>query len=234
MYFKVAKELFDFFPTACFGVVVAKGVNNKGSNPEISQLLLSNVAEKAEIFSRIKVKEQPDIVIWREAFQKLGYNPNKFPSSIEAMSSRIAKGGKLPLINDVVNLTNALSLKYLLPMGAHDMDCLEGDLQLSFTEEIFPFTPFGMEEAESVERGELVYRDNLEIRTRKWVWRQGNKAKITARSQKIFFPIDGFSNSNLDNVLKARDELAKSLQVYFDAEVNCLLVDKNNPEIDLE
>lgn len=230
MHFKVAKEFFELFPTACFGVVVAKGVNNNQSTEEIKQLLLQSIAEREETFSKVKVKEHPAILIWREAFQKLGYNPNKFPSSIEAMSSRVAKGGKLPLINDIVNLTNALSLKYLLPMGAHDLENMKGDIELTFTDGNYPFTPFGMEEAEPVEPGELVYRDSLEVRTRKWVWRQGNKAKITQESQTIFFPIDGFSDFNLQNVLEARNELAELLQRYFVVEVKCFLIDQDNLE----
>lgn len=230
MYFKVSEEFFRLFPTACFGIVIAKEVNNNQTREEINQLLLQSIAEKEKAFSEVKVKEHPSILIWRAAFQKLGYNPNKFPSSIEAMSSRIAKGGKLPLINDVVNLINALSLKYLLPMGAHDLDIMEGDIQLTFTDGSYPFTPFGMEETESVEAGELVYRDSLEVRTRKWVWRQGNKAKITQESQTIFFPIDGFSDFNLEKVLTARDELAELLKRHFAVEVKCSFVDKNNRE----
>lgn len=230
MYFKVSEDFFQLFPTACFGIVVAKEVNNNQAREEVNQLLLQFIAEKEKDFSGIKVKEHPSILIWREAFQKLGYNPNKFPSSIEAMSSRIAKGGKLPLINDIVNLVNALSLKYLLPMGAHDLGVMEGDLELTFTDGNYPFTPFGMEETEQVEAGELVYRDGLEVRTRKWVWRQGNKAKITQESQTIFFPIDGFTDCNLANVLTARNELAELLKKYFTVEVECCFVDKDNRE----
>lgn len=230
MGFKVEKAFFDLFPSACFGVVVAKCIDNQKDKQEISDFFLQEMEKRRQYFVTNKVKEEPAIKIWRDSFKKLGYNPNKFSSSIEAMSSRVAKGGKIPLINNIVNLTNGLSLKYLLPMGAHDLDCLEGDIQLCFNDGNYSFTPFGQEEQEEVEKGELVYRDDLEVRTRKWTWRQGNKAKITTESKNIFFPIDGFSDFNLEQVLTARDQLAKMLEQYFAAEVQCYFLDKNNLE----
>ena len=62
--------------------------------------------------------------------RKLELNPNRFPSSIEALARRIAKKAELPSINKTVDLVNILSLKYLLPMGAHDREILPGDIEL--------------------------------------------------------------------------------------------------------
>lgn len=55
----------------------------------------------------------------------MGINPNRFPCSVEALATRIAKGGGLPDINPAVNLVNAYSLRYSLPMGAHDLDAAD-------------------------------------------------------------------------------------------------------------
>ena len=42
--------------------------------------------------------------------------------SIEALMTRISKGIDIPSINPIVDLGNALSLKYELPIGVHDVD----------------------------------------------------------------------------------------------------------------
>ncbi|WP_418889350.1 phenylalanine--tRNA ligase beta subunit-related protein [Porcincola intestinalis] len=47
----------------------------------------------------------------------MNINPNKYFCSIEALFTRIAKGKGVPHINPVVDLGNAISLKYTLPMG---------------------------------------------------------------------------------------------------------------------
>ena len=118
MKFVVEKEIFEKLPTACFGVVVAKGIDNGKSYPTVDALLDESIAAAAAHFEGKKVKEEPEILPYREAFRALGINPNKFMCSIEALFTRIAKGKGMPHINPIVDLGNAVSLKYTLPMGA--------------------------------------------------------------------------------------------------------------------
>ncbi|MEG6521048.1 hypothetical protein [Desulfotomaculum sp. 1211_IL3151] len=77
----------------CFGIVVARGINNKVKSMEIVKLLETSIKSIEEKFKDTKIKEAPEIIPYREAFNKLGINPNKFMSSIEAMASRIEKRG---------------------------------------------------------------------------------------------------------------------------------------------
>jgi DNA/RNA-binding domain of Phe-tRNA-synthetase-like protein len=42
----------------------------------------------------------------------------------------------------------------------------------------------------TVPKGELVYRDDREVLTRNWVWRQCDKDKTTEKTRNIFIPID--------------------------------------------
>lgn len=111
MYFSVEKEIFDRLPNACFGVVMAKGIDNRKEYPEIERLLTESIQAAALRFEGKKVKEEPEILPYREAFRTLGINPNKYLCSIEALFTRIAKGKGMPYINPVVDLGNAVSLK---------------------------------------------------------------------------------------------------------------------------
>ena len=111
-------------------------------------------------------------------------------SSIEAMAKRASKGNMLPSINPIVDLVNALSLKYILPMGAHDIDFLEGEIAVRFSKEGDIFTPLGEENTEILQSDELVYADINRIRTRRWIWRQSNIGRIDEKSTNILFPID--------------------------------------------
>lgn len=127
MHFKVEQEIFEKLPNACFGVVVAKGIDNTKDYPQIYEWLEEGIQTAAQRFEGKKVKEEGAILPYREAFRALGINPNKYMCSIEALFTRIAKGKGMPHINPVVDLGNAVSLKYTLPMGAHDLkDVTEG------------------------------------------------------------------------------------------------------------
>ncbi|HBT48885.1 MAG: B3/4 domain protein [Caldanaerobacter subterraneus] len=233
MKFIIEEEVFKVLPNVCFGVIVAKGIDNHGTNDKILALLDESIKLTIEKFSGANIKEHPDILCYREAFKKLGINPNKFHCSVEALTTRVLKNGQIPAINNVVNLVNAMSLKYTLPIGAHDLKKAEGNLKVGFTKGGELFVPFGQTEPEYVEKGELVYADEKMIKTRRWIWRQSEIGKITDESTDIFIPIDGFTDCNKDAVLKARDEIAEYFEKFFGTKTSAFFLDSSNPSIEI-
>jgi len=228
MQFIIEDKVFDILPDVIFGAVVIREIDNQGNFPEINGLLTEAIEVARVRFQNIKPKEHPDILPYREAFQTLGINPNKFPCSIEALSTRIAKGGSLPDINPVVNLVNAFSLKYSLPMGAHDLDAAEDDLEVRFSREGDRFIPFGETSPEEPDFNELVYARGDSIKTRKWIWRQSDLGKVGNTSKNIFLPIDGFAHYNLNKVTAAANEIASTLEMIFKIKPLTYLLDKTN------
>lgn len=233
MKFIVEKEIFEKLPSACFGVVMAKGIGNRKTYPEIDRLLDECIAAAAQHFEGKKVKEEPDILPYREAFRALGINPNKYLCSIEALFTRIAKGKGMPHINPVVDLGNAVSLKYTLPMGAHDLGGSSEDICIRLAQPGDTFLPFGGETEETPDSGEVVYAVGHQVRTRRWTWRQSEHGKITPESTDIFFPIDGFADFNREQVLAARDELQALVKRIFSVEAAVGFVDADHPEMEL-
>ncbi len=231
MKFKVHPEVFSVLPTCCFGVVVASGLDNKSIHREITALLENSIKDIRERLQDMNIRELSEIAVYRNAFQTLGYNPNKFMCSIEALVKRILKGGSFPMINTVVDLGNAISLKYVLPIGAHDLKASNDDIEIRFSMPRDTFIPFGAEEPESVDTGELVYARGKDIKTRKWIWRQGISGMITENTTDVFYPIDGFTGVNDTAVRNARDELAKFLKNELGCQVSVGWVDAQCMEI---
>ncbi len=237
MYFRVEKEIFDKLPNACFGVVMARGIDNSKAYPEIEKLLGESIQTAAAHFEGKKVKEEAEILPYREAFRALGINPNKYLCSIEALFTRIAKGKGMPYINPIVDLGNAVSLKYTLPMGAHDLGVSGNpngeDICIRLAKEGDTFLPFGGEDEEAPDTDEVVYAVGQQVRTRRWTWRQSEHGKISDASSDIFFPIDGFADFNKDKVLQAQAELDSLLREFFHCETKLGFVDSSNPEVEL-
>lgn len=233
MNFVIENSIFEALPTLCVGVVAAKGLDNSRSYPDIVRLLDSAVKSAEARFSGKKVKEEPEILPYRAAFQALGINPNKYMCSIEALFTRIAKGKGMPHINPLVDLNNAVSLMHTLPMGTHDLSLSEEDIVIRYAKAGDTFLPFGAETEESPELGEIVYAVGSQIRTRRWTWRQSEHGKIDADTSYVFFPIDGFIGVNDAEVKAAADQLEALLREYFSCHTVKGFVDKSNPSMSL-
>lgn len=232
--FIVTPTLFELFPEVCFGVVVADNVDNQSANDDITELLKAQAKTLNEQLTGTNVREHPHINVWREAFRKLDLNPNKYPSSIEALAKRIAKKAEIPSINKIVDLVNLLSLRHLLPMGAHDRAILPGDIEIRLSRPGDLFYPFGSQEPETVDDGEIIYATGNEVRTRKWVWRQGEKAKVVPETNQLFCPIDAFYGVTDQAAKSAQAELATMLEQYCGAKTRQFWVDKDTPSIELD
>ena len=229
--FKISENVFEILPDYCVAIVEAIGIDNKVQNPKIETLLNECVENFSKNFAETNVREIPNIKAYRDAFLKLNMNPNKFMCSIEALGKRVQKNKELPHINSIVDLGNAMSLKYQLAAGAHDIDKMNSDLEIRFSTTNDQFLPMGGTESEAMPDGELVYASGNTIKTRRWIWRQSDDGKITENSSHIYFPIDGFSSINKDLMLKAQNELANFIKSEFNCEVKTGFLDKEHNKL---
>jgi len=234
MFFSIQKEIFDILPDLTIGMVVAKGVDNTYPSKEIDDLLAKAVEEVKKNFVGDKAQEHPRIKPWRTAFSKLGISGSKFPSSIESMARRILKGDPFPKINPLVDLYNSVSLRFLVPMGGHDLDTLGGNIHLRFTEGWEPFTPMGGGETVTVPKGELVYRDDREVLTRNWVWRQCEKDKATEKTKNIFIPMDVLGEVGRGRADEIILELSQLIPRYLGGTLFPAILTSDKPSIEFQ
>ena len=233
MYFSIQRELFNFLPDLTIGMVVAMEVDNTRPSREIDDLLTQATEGMRKNFVGEKAQEHPRVKPWRTAFSKLGIPGSKFQSSIESMAKRILKGDSLPRINPLVDLYNSVSLKYLVPMGGHDLDTLKGNIHLRFAEGWEPFTPMGGGEMMVVPKGELVYRDDQEVLTRNWVWRQCEKDKATEKTRNIFIPIDVLGEVGSERAQEIIGELSHLIPRYLGGNILSTILTTENPSAEI-
>ena len=233
MRFGIAPEVLTRFPNYCVGVVVATGVANAGPATGVDDLLSQAVGAVRQALIGGPIDQNPRLQAWLSAFRQAGINPIEFPPSVEALARRAVEGDGAPRINPAVDLANAASLRYLVPVGAHDLDRLRGDFWVRCSHDGDRFTPLGQAESEPVPPDEVVFADEQAVRTRRWVWRLGEKGKVTGASRAIFFPIDGFVGITDEAVRQAVSELAHTLGAMLGATVWTAFVDRNNPVVDL-
>lgn len=62
----------------------------------------------------------------RGAYKALGKDPARYRGSAEALLRRVVQGKGLPLINNVVDIINLVSVESLLPLGLYDLEKVRG------------------------------------------------------------------------------------------------------------
>lgn len=230
MKFVVDKRFFDKVDNVCFGVIIARGIDNTKKYDFIEKLLEDEINSIEEEYRDKKVKELPEIELYREAFRKLDINPNKYMCSIEALVSRTVKFKHIPNINPIVDLGNALSLKYRIPLGIHDIDRFKGDIEIRFANSDDRFVPFGGEDYDNPDVGEVIYVSGNDVKTRRWTWRQGENSKVDETIKNAFIPLDGFTE-NKESILKLQKEFS---DILTSIGVECTLgfIDKDHTEFE--
>jgi len=232
MRYSVDPAIFDLHPDVKFGILVGKNIKNSETTAEDEARLRNAESKMRETFQASQVRELPNVALYRDIMTKAGINPNKFPPSVEAMFKRILKGGQLPVINALVDLCNAVSIEQVISLGAHDLRDIHEDLSVGFSKSGDRFLPFGAEEYESVEEGELVFTSGNTVQTRKWVWRQSELGKTTIDSNEIFFQLVGFDDGQESTLNKAMDDIEQLVLKRFQGDCKKYIVDINNPSIE--
>ena len=187
----VAPEVFARFPDYLRGVVVAHAVHNGPSSPELVALLRQAEASVRERLAGGDVTAHPRIAPWRAAFKALGVNPKDFRCSVEAMARRALKDQQLPSINALVDIGNIVSLRHLFPTGGHAIDHAVQGYRLRPATGLETFVPFGTDQPERPDPGEIIYAEGETVLTRRWNWRQANHSLTLPETTAIQFNLDG-------------------------------------------
>ena len=165
---------------------------------------------------------------WRAAFRGFGANPKKTPSSVESLWKRLQRDGTLPRIDPVVDLYNALSVRFGAPIGGEDADLYAGSPRLGFAagSESFDTVRSGAPVLENPEKGEIVWYDDVGITCRRWNWRQCRRTALSEASRNLWFVIDRLSPMPVDELLHAGEALVKGLrEICPDVETSASLLE---------
>jgi DNA/RNA-binding domain of Phe-tRNA-synthetase-like protein len=155
---------------------------------------------------------------------------------VEALTRRVLKGGELPHINRLVDLGNCLSVKYVLPIAAYDLDRVAGDILIKFATGEEEFVPLGTVEVEHPEPGEVVYTDSdgREALSRRWNWRQADKAKAVEETERVLLTVEGVNQIPREMVERATKDLIELIQQFCGGEAQYFLLHKDGQVAEFE
>jgi DNA/RNA-binding domain of Phe-tRNA-synthetase-like protein len=194
-------------------VLLVSGVRNQPTTPESDRWLA-----EAEAAARAAASDgvHPHLRAWQEAYRAFGARPQRTPSSVEALWQRAVKNG-LPRVNWLVDLYNAISVAYMLPVGGEDAGGFEGPLRLirASGQEPFDTIKDGAPVVDRPEPGEVVWADDAGVTCRRWNWRQGRRTRLTEHSTEVMFLLERLEPLPLSVLDEAAAQLMAKLRARF-------------------
>ena len=129
------------------------------------------------------------LAAWDQVFKGFGAKPARTPCSAQALRKRVLRDGVLPAIDPVVDLYNAISIEYAIPVGGEDLAAYVGAPRLVIADgsECFDTLKEGLPIQEAPAPGEVVWRDDLGVTCRRWNWRQGIRTRLGLSSPRMWF-----------------------------------------------
>ncbi|MBR3198878.1 MAG: hypothetical protein IKG27_02555 [Bacilli bacterium] len=237
--FIVNKEFWDLFPDSAIGILVLENVKENIEIGESEALEIKNILDSAnkeakKYLTSDVISENEVVKVWREAYQKF---PTKkgVRCSLENLLKRILHDNPVGTIFPSVDITNAISLKYALPIGAEDRDKLDGDIHLGAMKGGEKFLPIGSDKEEPPYEGEIAYYDNYGAVCRCLNWRDGKRTQIDDNTTSEFIVMECVDSSRIEDLNKAISELEELMIKYLGAKTfNKQIITKDNPSMDIE
>src|SRR6266702_387949 len=129
MRFQHSAEIWHDFPALVPVAMLAPAIR-----PDVS--VGARVASFAEVarsrLASARESDLPEIQAWRRAFARMGLKPTQYRCAAESLLRRFRKDGVLPQLHPLVDLCNAASLAFAIPVAAFDVATITGDLDVRY------------------------------------------------------------------------------------------------------
>jgi DNA/RNA-binding domain of Phe-tRNA-synthetase-like protein len=231
--FALSRDVRLAFPEAQIRLVTAHGLRNAPGWPESEAALRGLEDDLAAGKWAPLGEEDRQILSWHEAYRAFGTNPRRSRSSVDALSRRLAKSGRLPRINGAVDAYNYVSVGFGTPAGAFDLSALTGEVMIRTAVAGDTFTPLGEPDViEEPRPGEVVYAMGSQVLTRHWNHRDCDQTKVGDTCSDVVFVIERISAEAVsDEVLQSAQQALIELVTGHAESVTVGLLDAEHPGV---
>jgi len=218
----IAPEIFELRPDYCALSVMALNVTNQ-PNDTLTQELAERLSAPLPAWA------DAHLDAWREAYRGFGAKPQRTLPSADALIQRLRRDGQLPPINPVVDLYNAISVSFAIPVGGENIAAYVSSPMLARAtgSELFDTTKDGAPYLEPVPAGEVIWKDDRGVTCRRWNWRQGLRTRIESSTTQMWCVLERLEPMPMEALHDAGRLLGHYLHVLSpEADVCFLLSDR--------
>jgi DNA/RNA-binding domain of Phe-tRNA-synthetase-like protein len=208
MYFEHNNAIWNDFPTLAAGLLVVEQVSP--AMPLASRVHHYVDQAKARLQGTTE-SELPEIQAWRRAFAQMGLKPTQYRSAAEALLRRLRREGDLPALHPLVDLCNALSVAWALPVAVIDLDQIDGYIEVRYADGDEIYTAWSGE-TEHPDAREVIFADaGRAVHARRWTFRQSRQSTLSEHTRRALVASEGLHAGAASDVAALIDTLAAEL-----------------------
>ena len=212
MYFEHSGEIWRDFPQLIPGVLFAEGITAvapAGSRTaKFTDVARSRLAKVAE-------GELPEIQAWRRAFSQMGLKPTQYRCASESLLRRLRKEGSLPQLHPLVDLCNAVSAAFAIPVAVFDVSKITSHLQVRYAAGDEDYLTFSGD-VEHPTAHEVIFADQAgRVHARRWTNRQSGLSAVQNSTTTVLIVAEAMHDSAASDVPELTAAVADELQAVW-------------------
>ena len=189
MLFQVEKAVLDAGVKIIFAAVY--GIDNHGEDPQWAAYRDQRIHALYEQYEPLDIHEDPILEGFNILHDKTGVKRRKNIPASENLIKLLKKNHGMFFINQAVDIYNLISLESKLALGAHNIDRVDGNVTLRFTDGSERFVPIGQTDPLPVAPHEYCYCDDANEVLCRLEIRQVEKTKVDEDARNIFYIVQG-------------------------------------------
>ena len=231
MYFCHMPDIWGRFPQLVPGVLVVGGIDGFAD--------ASACVESWNRRARRRLAEQtegqmPEVAAWRRVYAQMGLKPTRYRSASEALLRRFRRENDLPRLHPLVDLCNAASLAYALPVAVFDLERIDTFIEVRTATGEELYLSF-QEQVEHPEPGEIIFADaSAHAHARRWTFRQSRLSVVQEGTSFVLIVCEGVHDQAARDVAALLDEWSTSIASLWSAPERRVILNPEQPRLDFE
>ena len=208
----VEKSVLDIGVEIVFAVI--EGMDNTITSPEWMEKRKEIIARLLEDYKDMDYHADPILEGFHILHDRAGVKRRKNIPASENLIRLLNKHGDVFFINQAVDIYNIISMESKLALGAHDIDQVDGNVTLRFTDGTERFVPIGQSEAVPNNPHEYSYCDDANEVLCRLEIRQVEKTKVDEQTKNVFYIVQGNEATDNDLLLATARKIVNETVKY--------------------
>ena len=230
MHFRHSDEIWRDFPELVPGVLRAEGIS---ANVTVDAPLEHFHAIARSRLAAGPESELPEIAAWRRVFSRMGLKPTQYRCASEALLRRFRKEDALPRIHPLIDLCNAVSLAYAIPVAVFDIAKISEDLEVRHADGDENYLTFSGE-TEHPEPREVIFADAAgHAHARRWTNRQSGHSAVRDTTTAVLIVTEAMHDTASTDVPELTTALADELAGVWSVTPVTAVLSRSSPRFDI-